>query len=119
MFNNLLKFEDAIANLKEVLMVEKNEIVRDSAIKRFEICFDLAWKSIKLYAKSQGLECFSPRGCFKVAVQLKLIENDSLWVEMIEDRNISTHVYSEKMADDIYLKLNKYLNLFEKLKEKL
>lgn len=119
MFNNLLKFDDAIKNLKEVLMIEKNEIVRDSAIKRFEICFDLAWKSIKLYAKNQGLECFSPRGCFKMAVQLKLIENDILWIEMIEDRNTSTHVYSEKMADGIYLKLDKYLNLFEKLKEKL
>jgi nucleotidyltransferase substrate binding protein (TIGR01987 family) len=119
MFNNLLKFEDAIANLEEVLKIEKNEIVRDSAVKRFEICFDLAWKSIKLYAKRQGLECFSPRGCFKIAVQLKLIENDVLWIKMVEDRNISTHVYSEKMAEDVYSRLDGYLNLFKKLKEKL
>ncbi|MDD5098336.1 MAG: HI0074 family nucleotidyltransferase substrate-binding subunit [Candidatus Pacebacteria bacterium] len=119
MFNNLLKFEDAIVNLEEVLKIEKSEIVRDSAIKRFEICFDLAWKSIKIYAKGQGSECFSPRGCFKTAVQLKLIDNDSSWVRMIEDRNVSAHVYSEKMADEVYSRLNEYLILFKNLKEKL
>lgn len=47
---NMSKFEDfdkAIRKLGGVLEVEKTEMTRDSAIKRFELCFDLAWKTIK------------------------------------------------------------------------
>ena len=58
-------FSKAINKLEDVLSLEKTEIIRDSAIKRFEICFDLAWKSIKLYARNEGIECNSPRKCFK------------------------------------------------------
>lgn len=119
MFNNLKNFENAIINLVEVMNVEKNEISRDSAIKRFEICFDLAWKSIKIYAKNQGLECYSPRKCFKLAFQLRLIENDEEWIKMIDDRNLAAHAYNEDKADEIYLRINDYLSLFKKLKEKL
>lgn len=119
MFNNLEKFKDAIGNLEEVMRVEKSDISRDSAIKRFEICFDLAWKSIKIYAKSQGLECYSPRKCFKTAFQLRLIEDEEKWVRMIEDRNLAAHIYSETKADEIYLRLGEYADIFKKLKEKL
>jgi len=50
MLNKLLileDFEKAINKLDEVLDMEKTEVVRDSAIKRFELCFDLAWKSLR------------------------------------------------------------------------
>lgn len=62
MLNEIIKdFEKSINKLEEVLKFDKNEIIRDSAIKRFEICFDLAWKSIRNFAKKEGVECFSPR----------------------------------------------------------
>jgi len=48
MSNEILEnFARAIKKLDEVLAVPKDEISRDSAIKRFELCFDLVWKSIK------------------------------------------------------------------------
>lgn len=50
----LKDFKRAIVKVEEVLKLEKTEIVRDSSIKRFELCFDLAWKSIKIYAQIQG-----------------------------------------------------------------
>jgi len=41
MLNEILKdFQKAIERLEEVLILEKTEINRDSAIKRFELCFD-------------------------------------------------------------------------------
>lgn len=45
-------FEDyraAVQRLQEVLALEKNEVIRDSAIKRFEIAFELAWKTTKAF----------------------------------------------------------------------
>ena len=41
--NPLLEdFGKAILKLQEVLKVEETEVLRDSAIKRFELCFDLS-----------------------------------------------------------------------------
>lgn len=67
-------FKKAIHKLDEVLQLEKTEVVRDAAIKRFELCFDLAWKSIKSYAQREGIECFSPRECFKTGFSLHIID---------------------------------------------
>ena len=112
-------FSKMINNLEQSLKQEENEFMRDSAIKRFELCFDLAWKSIKNYAKKQGVECYSPRQCFKEAYQLKLIDYDNQWIKMIDDRNLSTHLYNEDCADGIYDKLGDYLKMFKQLLKKL
>jgi len=120
MSNKILKdFEKAVKRLEEVLKLKKTKVVRDSAIKRFELCFDLAWKSIKNYSKFHGLECYSPRECFKTAFQLKLIEHDERWLKMIDDRNLTTHLYKESQAEKVYKRLAKYLEMFKNLFEKL
>ncbi len=108
-------FERSIQKIQEVLKLEKTDIIRDSAIKRFEICFDLAWKSIKLHAKTKGIECYSPRDCFKTAFQLKLIDHNEKWLDMIKDRNLTAHLYEEQYADQVYSRLSDYLGLFQEL----
>jgi len=120
MLNELLKdFQKATKKLEEVLKMEKTEIVRDSAIKRFELCFDLCWKTIKEYARKDGIECYSPRESFKSAFQLKLIEHEEKWLKMIDDRNLTTNLYKEEQAEKIYLKLSNYLEMFKNLFGKL
>jgi len=120
MLNKILAdFEKAVKRLEEVLELKKTGVVRDSAIKRFELCFDLAWKSIKNYSKIQGIECYSLRECFKAAFQLKLIEHDDEWLRMIDDRNLTTHLYKESEAEKVYKNLPKYLEMFKNLFEKL
>lgn len=112
-------FEKSIKRLDEVLKLKKTGIIRDSAIKRFELCFDLAWKSSKAYAKSKGVECYSPKDCFKEAFQLKLIDYDEQWLDMLNDRNLTTHLYKEEQADKVYSKLANYLKMFKRLLSKL
>ena len=108
-------FQKAIKKLEIVLKMKKNEITRDSAIKRFELCFDLSWKSIKTYAKKEGVECQSPRSCFKSAFQLGVIKYNKDWLQMVDDRNTSVHLYKEEFAEEIYLHLESYLKLFKEL----
>ena len=112
-------FQKAIARLQEVLELEKTPVNRDSAIKRFELCFDLSWKTIKAFAKEQGVECNSPRACFKQAFQLKLIDNMDQWIVLLEDRNLTAHMYSEDYADQVYKRLAEHLRLFEDLLTKI
>ncbi len=112
-------FRRTISRLEEALSLEKTDIVRDSAIKRFEMCFDLAWKNIQIYARNEGVECHSPRGCLKSAFQLNLIDYDEHWLEMLEDRNLTVHMYKERYAEEVFARLPKHLDLFKSLAQRL
>lgn len=111
----LQDFKKTIENLDEILKLEESSINRDAAMKRFDLCFDTTWKLIKIMAKKDGFECYSPRQCFKSGFQMKLINHDSNWLEMIDDRNLSAHLYKEEEAKKIYAKLPEYLKLFKEL----
>ena len=94
--------------------------MRDSAIQRFEFTFDLSWKAIKAYLQEiHGIESFSPKGCFREAFQQGLIEYGEKWLEMVDDRNKTAHLYKEAMADKVYAKLPEYLQLFKRLLQSL
>jgi len=112
-------YEKAVARLKEVLDLKKTDVIRDSAIKRFELSFDLAWKCIQAYARREGLDCQSPRACLKTAFQLGLIDYEDDWLKMLDDRNLSVHTYKEKNAEDIYGRLSKYIGLLDNLAKNL
>jgi len=112
-------FRRTIGRLDEVLKLPKNDIVRDSAIKRFELCFDLSWNCIQALSRREGLDCQSPRSCLKTAVQLGLIAHNDTWLKMLEDRNLAVHTYKEKYADEIYIRLPNYRALLADLVNKL
>lgn len=116
-------FNKAIGNLQTALTWDTKDMqdaVKESTIKRFELCYDLAWKCIKDYAKSQGSECYSPKECFKTAFQLGLIDDNEDWAKnIVEDRNLSSHVYNEQIANDLYKRIPKYLEMFQGLYKKL
>lgn len=114
--------ESALSRLEEVLAEEKNEIVRDSAIKRFEIAFDLLWKTLKAFLEEYyNAVCFSPRNCFKEAFRQKLIDYDEFWLRIAKTRNYAAHTYSEVLAEKIYPQLPealiKFQNLLQKIKQ--
>ena len=112
----LSQFQTALSRLDEVLRQEKNEFMRDAAIKRFEFTFDLSWKLIKACLDElSGLTCASPKACIREAYKQSLIEYDDRWLEMTDDRNKTVHLYREKMAEEIYGKLEDYLQLFRSL----
>lgn len=96
--------------------LDKNEFIRDSAIKRFEMAFDLSWKFLKTRLEEEkGITCASPKGCFREAYTHGLLEYDEFWLDLTDLRNRAVHVYSEEMAEEIFLLLPKALNYFQKL----
>lgn len=109
-------FQEALARFGEILKEPKNDIVRDSAIKRFEITFDLAWKTLKAFLEEKhNTTCASPRNCFREAYRLEIIEYDKHWLKLISDRNYAAHVYKEALAESIYQELPEALKAFQKL----
>ena len=94
-------------------------IVRDAAIQRFEFTFEMAWKTVRAYASSEGLDCVSPRDGFRVACRLGLVDKDAAWMAMVEDRNRTTHTYDEAIAQGIFDALPGYARLLRRLLEAL
>lgn len=108
-------FAQAIARLGDALTAPETDLSRDAAIQRFEFCFELAWKVIQERARTEGLDCQSPKGCFKLAYKNSWIGEEAGWLAMVEDRNRTAHTYDEALARTVYRRLSGYLPLFQSL----
>jgi nucleotidyltransferase substrate binding protein (TIGR01987 family) len=113
-------YEKAVLRLSEALQREPDEFMRDSAIKRFEIAFDLSWKAAKAcLEKSRGVTCASPKGCFREAYRQGIIEYDEFWLELTDLRNEAAHTYDEDLAKRIYRMLPHALARLQELATRL
>ena len=121
-FDNFSKSFEA---LKRSLEIENpSEVERGGVIQFYEMTFELAWKTIKDYLQEEGFEVKSPRAAIKQGIQIGLLENGHDWMDALEDRNLTAHIYDEETAVKVYQSIkNIYfpvLNRFyEKLKNKL
>ena len=115
------QFKKAYGRLKEAINIkEENDIKRDVVIKRFEFTYELLWKTYKKIARLQKLDCFSPKKCFQFAFKSVLIEDEDLFLEIIDARNKTTHVYSEEEAKKIYDFIKaKVINAFNAAEKKI
>jgi len=119
------QLEKALASWKEALDAPLTDIARDAAIQRYEFSFELLWKVVKIFLKEiEAVECSSPKSCFREARNIIGISEKEIEIclAMAEDRNLSVHTYSEKMAMELYNKFPGYLEtslkVLEKIKEK-
>jgi nucleotidyltransferase substrate binding protein (TIGR01987 family) len=119
----LSDFEKAISNIKIILdKEEQDDISTDAGIKRFELCYELAWKLIKTYLEDLGIICKNPRSCFKAAFSNDLIDDDKVWMDMIHDRNLLVHTYTMEQSREIFDHIkDKYFDslkyLWDRIKE--
>lgn len=100
-------FKDALERLKEALADDpmKNNIVIDGTIQRFEFSFELAWKLMKAILNYNGIDADMPRPVLKEAYKAGIITKEQTWIDMLEDRNKTSHIYDEKEALKIYGKI--------------
>lgn len=116
----LEEFKEALEEFEKVLKVEKNDIVRDSAIKRFELTFELSWKAAKVFLEEyRNVRCASPQTCFRELFSQGIIDYDETWIEMAKWRNAAVHTYKEELAEELYEKLPVALRYFHILLERL
>jgi len=88
--------------------------LQDAAIQRFEFVIELYWKVLKKYLAYEKIESSYPRDVFKKAFQYNIIEDETVWLNMLEDRNNSSHVYSKQDAYVIFCNLKEYCSVIEK-----
>jgi len=115
--DRLLELEKCLNKLEEALKAPKNDISRDSAIKRFELCFELCWKVLKDFLNEEGIFCRSPKSCIKEAFSMGLLKDQKEWLFILEDRNLSVHTYEEALAEEIYNRLKNHHEAMSELKD--
>lgn len=89
-------FEKAFEQLtKAGQIVAPSDTERAGLIQFFELAFELSWKTMKDYLESEGFQVKTPRETIKQAFQIGLIKNGHAWMDALEDRNLTVHVYDE------------------------
>ena len=112
----------AFNTFQEVLHEPYSKISRDAAIQRFEYTVEAVWKCLQLFLRErEGLECYSPKACFREARGAGLLSEEETMkaLEMIDDRNLTSHTYQEQLADNIFKRLNDHAKIMGKLLEQM
>lgn len=119
-YQHLEDFKRALSRLREVLALPLNDVVRDSAIQRFEFTMDIAWKTLKVFLFAMhGITVKSPKEAFRQAYKTGIIPYDEFWMELIDMRNTTAHAYNEQYAQTVYAKLPKAVEKFNVLLQAL
>jgi len=119
-FSNYVK---ALGQLQKFIEKgELNELEDQGLIQAFEYTFELSWNLLKDYLQyEQAVEIIhGSRDTFRIAYQRNLLEDGSVWMEMVESRIQSNHTYQESIVFEIKQKvIQKYFSCFLKLKSKM
>lgn len=103
--------ERALFRLKEALDIsdsEENTLFVDGTIQRFEFCIELFWKTLRRALFENGIESGTPREALQKAYQAKWLDDEQMWIQMLRDRNQTSHVYQEEIANEIFERIPGY-----------
>jgi nucleotidyltransferase substrate binding protein (TIGR01987 family) len=106
-FSNFMKayrqLEKANKGFAKLSVLEK-----EGMIQRFEYTFELAWKTLKDYLESRGVQVQFPRDIIKEAFSAGIIHDGDIWMDMLDNRNLMSHTYQEEIfrevIDNVHLK---------------
>ena len=123
------EYEKAVQALEEVALLLQEyasgdqrlqKALRDSLIQRFEFCYELAWKTLKLWLESKDIEARNAKDVLREALAQGILSDGSGWTILHENRNLTSHTYDEAQAEQIAVfALEKGLNLFRELQATL
>ncbi|MCG2789403.1 MAG: nucleotidyltransferase substrate binding protein [Actinomycetia bacterium] len=104
---SLNKLKNANQKLKEGIEQAKDELDKDGVIQRFEFTFELLWKAVKIYLEYQGIIVKTPRDSFVEAFRIDLISDEKIFLDMLEDRNNTSHIYDKETSEKIFNRIKK------------
>jgi len=113
---SLLKFKNALDKLADGAKIAKDELDKDGVIQRFEFTFEMFWKTLKIHLEHEGILCKTPRSCLKEAFKINLIDNEEIFLDMLEDRNRTSHIYDRETSEKIFIRIKKnYIPYLKKI----
>ena len=130
--NKDIRWKQRFQNYKKALLTIKNavelsasrelsDLEKQGVIQGFEFTFELAWNLMKDYLEEQGITgIIGSKNAIRHAFNKGLIDDGEVWMDMVKDRNIASHVYDDETAEDLFIAIiNTYYSQFNKLAEKM
>ena len=109
--NAVSRLEEAIEDSKKY----KIESLKDGVIQRFEFSVELSWKTLKNYLENEGvINITTPKQSIREAFAKEILKAPEIWIEMLNDRNLTSHIYDSSISDKIYENIVK--KYFEEIK---
>lgn len=90
----------------DYILNKNNDSARLALTQAFEIVFELAWKVLKDYLHIQGIEATYPKEVIKEAFNKETIKNGQIWIDMLKDRNATSHEYNMDKLDKVLEKIS-------------
>ncbi len=110
------EFKKALISLEAALSLPEDDVTRDASIQRFEFCVELAWKSAR---KVMGTASTAPKQVIREMAQADLVSDVEFWLKAIDQRNLSSHTYNERLAKEVYQFARLFLPSAQSLSERL
>jgi len=120
-----VRWQQRFANYQRVLEQLKsffdppprNEREEQGLIKAFEYTFELGWNTLRDLLRSEGnSELIGSRDTLREAFRVGLVVDGNAWMQMIQDRNLTSHSYNRATAELIAANVrNRYLAAFVQL----
>lgn len=85
-----------------------NRLVIDGTIQRFEFSVELFWKTLRRALEREGVACATPRETLRAAYAAGWLAEEAVWLAMLTDRNRTSHIDSQAMAREIWLRIKGY-----------
>lgn len=99
-FNNAL---ETLAQASELAQQRQlTQLEMQGLIQGFEFTHELAWNVLKDYLENKGYSgLIGSRDATRTAFKNELIADGEVWMDMIKDRNQTSHTYNLKIAERI------------------
>jgi nucleotidyltransferase substrate binding protein (TIGR01987 family) len=114
----LLQLQDAVELSGQRTL---SNLEKQGVIQAFEFTHELAWNVLKDYLKDQGNQNIKgSKDATREAFKVELIADGEQWMAMIQSRNISSHTYDERTAEQLVSAIIKqYFPLFVALQTEM
>ncbi|MBE9070171.1 nucleotidyltransferase substrate binding protein [Leptolyngbya cf. ectocarpi LEGE 11479] len=124
-----IRWKQRFANYKRALTQltkfidkgELNELEEQGLIQAFEYTHELAWNVLKDYLQYQGNQnIYGSRDATRLAFNVGLLEDGTSWMDMIKERNRTSHTYNQATARAIAENIKgRFFTLFVQLQTKM
>lgn len=87
---------------------ETTALIVDGTIQRFEFVIEIYWKTLKRLLAAEHIQVATPREALQQAYRAHWLNDEQMWLQMLKDRNETSHIYNEQMARQIYERIRTY-----------
>lgn len=115
-------YKKALLQLEKFIKKGKlNELEEQGLIQAFEYTHELAWNVLRDFLREKGnFNIMGSRDATREAFKIGLIQDGDAWMDMIKDRNRTSHTYNQATANMIAKNITRrFFSLFITLRDTL